>query len=75
MPTLEIPGLPGGLFDLGLLILLLVVGIIIIILIAEVLIFVLPAAIIALVIWFLTRSLFLAGVAFLIIALISLLRR
>lgn len=76
LPSLEIPGLPNGsLFDLVLLILLLVVGIIIIIVVASVILFVLPAGIIALVVWFLTGSLFLAGIAFLVVAFISLVRR
>jgi hypothetical protein len=48
---------------------------VIIIIIAKVLLFVLPAAIVAAVVWFLTRSLFWAGVAFLVIAFLSILRR
>jgi hypothetical protein len=63
------------LYDLALLFLLLIIGIVIIILIAKVFLFVLPAGIIALVVWFLTGSLFWAGVAFLVVAFISLLRR
>ena len=63
------------LYDLALLFLLLIIGIVIIILIAKVLLFILPAGIIALVVWFLTGSLFWAGVAFLVVAFISLLRR
>ena len=65
----------GPLLDVILLILLLVVGLVIIILLAKVLLFALPAAIVALVVWFLTGSVFWAGVAFLIIALISLVKR
>jgi hypothetical protein len=61
--------------DIALLVILLFIGIVIIVLIAKVLLFVLPAAIIAVVVWFLTGSLFLAGVAFLIIAFISVVRR
>ncbi len=72
---INIPSLPGGLFDAALLILFVIIGIVIIILIAKVLLFILPAAIIAFIIWFLTGSLFLAGIAFIIIALISLARR
>ena len=63
------------LFDVALLLILLVIGIAIIVIIARVLLFALPAAIIAIVVWFLTGSLFLAGVAFLIVAFISLFRR
>ena len=75
MPMISIPSLPGGLVGILLLAVLLIIGIIIIILIAEVLLFLLPAALIAFVVWFLTGSLFLAGIAFLIVALISLSRR
>lgn len=64
-----------GLSGILVLLLLLVIGIVIIILIAKVLLFILPAAIIALVVWFLTASLFWAGVAFLVVAFISLVRR
>jgi len=67
----DIPDLYGIL----LLFLLLLIGIIIIVLIAKVLLFILPAGIIALVVWFLTGSLFWAGIAFLLVAFISLLRR
>ncbi|MEM3673538.1 MAG: hypothetical protein QW468_04880 [Candidatus Bathyarchaeia archaeon] len=61
--------------DLALLLLLLVIGIIIIILIVKILLFILPAAIIALLVWLLTGSLLWAGVAFVVVALISLLKR
>ena len=74
MPIISIPALPGGLFDIVLLAVLLFIGLLIIVLIAEVLIFIIPAAIIGFIVWFLTGSLFLAGVAFLIVALISLVR-
>ena len=61
--------------EIFVLLILLVIGIVIIIIIAKVLLFVLPAAIVAGVVWFLTRSLFWAGVAFLAIAFLSILRR
>ena len=73
MIALQVLGLP--LFDIAFLVLLLVIGLVIIVLLAKVLLFVLPAAIIAFVVWFLTGSFFWAGVAFLVVALISLLRR
>jgi len=73
-PPFPLPGLPL-LFEVILLLVLLVLGIIIIIVIAKVLLFFLPAAIIAIVVWFLTESWFWAGVAFLIIAFISVARR
>ncbi len=72
---ISIPALPSGVFDILLLVLFLVIGLLIIILIAEVLLFILPAAIVGFIVWFFTGSLFLAGVAFLIIALISLAKR
>jgi hypothetical protein len=53
---------------------LLVVGIIVIMLIGA-LIFLLPAAILAVIVWFLTGSMFWAGVVFLVIAVISLLKK
>ena len=72
-----LPPLGLGLFvEAALLLILLVIGIIIIIVVAKVFLFFLPAVIIAGVVWFLTGfSLFWAGVAFLIVAFLSLLRR
>jgi hypothetical protein len=63
------------LYDAALLLLLLVIGLIVIVVVAKILLFILPAGIIALAVWFLTGSLFWAGVAFLVVAFISLLRR
>ena len=63
------------LYDLALLFLLVIIGIVIIIVVAKVILFVLPAGIIAIVVWFLTGSLLWAGVAFLVVAFISILRR
>jgi len=75
MPLLPPLGL-GLLFEAIVLLVLLAIGLIIIIVIAKVLLFFLPAAIIAVVIWFLTDfSLFWAGVAFLIVAFISIAKR
>lgn len=66
----------GLIFDIIILLVLLAVGIIIIIVVAKVLFFFLPAAVIAVVVWFLTGfSLFWAGVAFLVVAFLSILRR
>ncbi len=65
----------GPLYDVVFLVLLLVTGLVIIVLLAKVLLFVLPAAIIAFIVWLFTGSIFWAGVAFLVVALISLLRR
>jgi hypothetical protein len=65
----------GFVFDIFLLLILLVVGIVIIIIIAKVLLFILPAAIVAAVVWFLTNDLRWAGVAFLAVAFLSILKR
>lgn len=73
-PPFPVPSF-GFLFEVIALLLLLVIGLIIIIVIAKVLLFFLPAAIIAIVVWFLTGSWFWAGIAFLIIAFISVTRR
>jgi len=61
--------------QLAILFLLVVIGIVIIVVVAKIILFVLPAGIVALVVWFLTGSLLWAGVAFLVVALISILRR
>jgi hypothetical protein len=74
MPIINLPGLPA-LYELLFLFLLVIVGLVIIILIAKVLLFILPGAIIALVIWLLTGSLLWAGIAFIVVSVISLVRR
>ena len=71
---INVPGLPA-LYELLFLFLLVVVGLVIIILIAKVLLFIIPGAIIGLVVWFLTGSLLWAGIAFIVVSLISLVRR
>lgn len=68
------PFLPW-LLELAGLLILLIIGILIIVFIAKVVFFFLPAAIIAIVVWFLTRSGFWAGIAFLVIAAISIAKR
>lgn len=75
MPLLPALGLPF-LAEVLILLLLFIIGVIIIIVVAKVLLFFLPAVIIAAVVWYLTDfSLFWAGVAFIIVALLSLIRR
>jgi hypothetical protein len=74
MPIINLPGFPA-IYELLFLFLLVIVGLAIIILIAKVLLFILPGAIIALVIWFLTGSLLWAGIAFIVVSVISLVRR
>jgi hypothetical protein len=74
MPLISVPGLPV-LYELLFLFILVVVGLVIIVLIAKVLLFILPGAIIGFVVWFLTGSLLWAGVAFIVVSLISLVRR
>lgn len=74
MPFISVPGLPV-IYELLFLFLLVVVGLVIIILLAKVLLFILPSAIIAFVVWLLTGSLLWAGIAFLVVSFISILRR
>jgi hypothetical protein len=72
---LSIPSLGGSLIDLIILVFLLVIGFIILIFIVKLVLLFIPAAIIGFIVWFLTGSLWLAGLAFLIIAVISIARR
>jgi len=65
----------ASLSELVFLLLLLVAGIAIIMLVVKIVLFVLPAAVIAFVVWLLTDSLYWAGIAFLAVALISLIKR
>jgi len=70
----------GSLLEVILLLVLLAIGLIVIIIIAKVLLFFLPAAIVAAVVYFLAYSrteepLFWAGVAFLVVAFLSILKR
>jgi hypothetical protein len=51
---------------------LVVIGILVIILVVGALIVFLPAIIVAIIVWFFTGSFFLAGIAFLVVAIISL---
>ena len=61
-----------GLADLFGGIILLVIGILIIVLLVAAAIVLLPAILVAILVWFVTGSFFYAGIAFLIVALISL---
>jgi len=72
---LSIPSLGGSLIDLIILVFLLIIGFIILIFIVKLFLLFIPAAIIGFIVWFLTGSLWLAGLAFLIIAVISISRR
>ncbi|MGB9960387.1 MAG: hypothetical protein ACPLKQ_07725 [Candidatus Bathyarchaeales archaeon] len=72
---LTLPFQLPSVYELVLLLLLLIIGTALIILVVKILLFILPAAIIAIVVWLLTGSPFWAGVAFLVVALISLLKR
>lgn len=60
-----------GLIGLFLLVL---IGIIIIIVVSA-LLFLLPAALVALIVWFITNDKFLAGIAFLVIAALAIIKR
>jgi hypothetical protein len=61
-------------FDIISLVLLVIIGIIIILLI-RLLLMLIPAVLLALVVWFFTGSLFWAGITFLIVAALSLLKK
>ena len=61
-------------FDIMLLVVLVVIGIIIILLI-RLLLMLIPAVVLALVVWFFTSSLFWAGITFLVIAALSILKK
>jgi hypothetical protein len=64
-----------GVSEWLLLLALLFIGIIIIVASVKVILFVLPAAIIALVVWLVTGNGFLAGIAFVAVAVLSILKR
>jgi hypothetical protein len=61
-----------GLVDLFGGIILLIIGILVIVLLVAVALVLLPAIIVAIIVWFLTGSFFFAGIAFLVVALVSL---
>jgi hypothetical protein len=63
----------GG-FDIGFLIVLIIIGLVIIILIKLFLVLI-PAIIVAVIVYFLTGDLFWTGIAFLVVALISIVAR
>ncbi len=64
------------LLELAVLLILLIIGVLIIVFVAKVLFFFLPAAIVALVVWFITDgNKLLTGIAFLVIAAISIAKR
>jgi hypothetical protein len=65
-------GILTGVADIFGAVILLVIGILVIILIVGAAIVLLPAIIAAIIVWFLTGSFFYAGIAFLVVALISL---
>jgi len=65
-------GILTGLADILGSVVLLVIGILLIVLVVGVLLVLLPAIIVAIVVWFLTGSFFYAGIAFLVVAIISL---
>ena len=72
LPLALIPRILVGLADFFGFIILLVIGAVIIVLIVGLAIVFLPAILLALIVFFLTGSFFYAGIAFLIVALISL---
>ncbi|MGI0091679.1 MAG: hypothetical protein ACREBS_08220 [Nitrososphaerales archaeon] len=72
LPYAPYLGILSGIADIFGGFILLIIGILVIILIVGVLIVLLPAIIVAIIVWFLTGSIFYAGIAFLIVAIISL---
>jgi hypothetical protein len=62
----------GGILDFFGLLVLVVIGILVIVLVVGVILVLLPAAIVAIIVWFLTGSFLFAGIAFVIVAIISL---
>ena len=72
MASLSVEHILSGIADVLGGIILLVIGILIIVLLVSVAIVLLPAIIVAALVWFLTGSIFYAGIAFLIVAIISL---
>jgi len=73
MPNLDISSY--SLLEVFIFAVLIIIGLIILIFIVKLLLIFLPAAVIALVVWFLTSSLFWAGVAFVVVAIIAIARR
>ena len=67
----SVPTILTGIADLFGGIILLIVGVFIIVLLVAAAIVLLPAIVVAVLVWFLTGSLFYAGISFLIVALIS----
>jgi len=65
----------GGILGFLGFVVLLVIGILVIIMLAGLLIVLLPAILVAIIIWFFTGSLFFAGIAFLVVALLSLITK
>ena len=65
-------GIITGIADLFGGVVLLIIGILVIVLLVSVALVLLPAIIVAVIVWFLTGSFFYAGIAFLVVALISL---
>jgi hypothetical protein len=63
------------LLELIALIILVVIGLVILIFIVKFVLMFIPAAIVAFIVWFFTHSLWWAGIAFLVIAVLSLVRK
>ncbi|MHB8565798.1 MAG: hypothetical protein ACYC7D_06030 [Nitrososphaerales archaeon] len=72
LPTASDLGILTGLADIFGSLILLVIGILVIVLVVGVLLVLLPAIIVAIVVWLLSGSFFYAGIAFLVVAIISL---
>ncbi len=75
---LSLPSLDIGsysILELLVFVALVIIGIMILIFLIKLVLWLIPAAIVAFIVWFLTSSLWWAGIAFLVIAALSLIRR
>ena len=72
LPMIEIYGIPLETIIMALFIL---IAILIIILIIKMIVILLPAVLVAGVVWLITRDTFLTGLAFLLVALVALIKR
>ncbi len=72
---LNLPTFSGDILELLVFAALVIIGIVILIFLIKIALWLIPAAIVAFIVWFLTSSLWLAGIAFLIIAALSLIRK
>jgi hypothetical protein len=73
--SLDLPSLNFSIMELIVFAALIIIGILILVFLIKLVFMFIPAAIIAFIVWFLTGSLYYAGIAFLIIAVIAIIRK